>query len=256
MHELEARIRERRRERDILLMTHIVIGHPDMDRSLRAVEAMAAAGVDLVELQVPFSEPIADGPVILRANQVALDGGATVERCLRFAEAVTKRFDLPCVLMTYANVPFVYGWARFAKALAEIGIRGAIVPDLPHEEAEDHLAAMEAFGLAPILLFSPRTSDGRMREIAALSRGFVYCVARKGVTGAETDFSGELGGYLARCRAATDLPLAVGFGVKDAGDVDFLRGKADLAVVGSQTLRVMEERGVEALRGFLEGLRP
>jgi len=248
-------IRERRRDRDILLMTHIVIGYPSFDASLRVVEHMVDAGVDLMELQIPFSEPIADGPVILHANQQSLLGGSTVERCLEFAEEVTRRFDIPFVLMTYYNILFKFGVADFARRMADAGVAGAIVPDLPPEEAGEYLAAVQSHGLAPVFIFSPNTSDERMRMIADRAQGFIYCVARKGVTGAETSFSDSFSAYLARCRAATELPLALGFGVKGPADVDFLRGQVDIAVVGTETLRVIDEQGVEAVPAFIEGLR-
>lgn len=248
-------LRAKRQEQEILLMTHIVMGYPSFDDSLRVVEAMALAGVEIMELQIPFSEPIADGPVILRANQGSLQAGSTVERCLAFGEEVAKRFDIPFLLMSYYNILFRYGLEAFAKRMAEAGLAGAIVPDLPPEEAGDYLAAMAAQQLAPVFILSPNTSDERMAQIARVGQGLMYCVARKGVTGQATSFSDELDGYLARCRAATDLPLALGFGVKDRADVDFLRGRADLAVIGTQTIRVMEEQGVEGVRPFIEGLR-
>ncbi len=252
---LEETLRAKREERDLLLMTHVVLGYPSFDQSLRVVETMVEAGVDLMEMQVPFSEPIADGPVILHANQEALHEGATVEQCLRFAETVTARFDIPFVFMSYYNILFKYGVEAFADRMRAAGMQGAIVPDLPPEEAGDYLTAMDERGLAPIFIYSPNTTDERMRTIARCARGFVYCVARKGVTGAETDFSTHLRDYLARCRAATDLPLALGFGVKDKADIDFLRGQVDIAVIGTATIRLLEQQGVGALRGFLEGLR-
>jgi len=248
-------LREKRRENDVLLMTHIVMGYPNFDDCLRVVETMVEAGVDLMEMQVPFSEPIADGPVILHANQRALQGGATVERCLRFAETVTARFDIPFLFMSYYNILFKYGVEPFTRTMHDAGMQGAIVPDLPPEEAKTYLEAMERHDLAPIFIFSPNTSDARMRTIAACAQGFVYCVARKGVTGAETNFSQDLSAYLERCRAATDLPLALGFGIQSKEDVDFARGLVDIAVVGSATIRLLEEQGIDALRGFIEGLR-
>lgn len=252
---LEKHLRQRLAERDILLMTHIVLGYPSFDASLRVVEAMVEAGVDLMELQIPFSEPIADGPVILHANQRALAAGSRVDRCLRMAEEVATRFDIPFLVMSYYNILFKFGVADFARALASKGLAGAIVPDLPPEEAGEYLAAMSETRLDPIFIYSPSTSDARMREIAQHARGFVYCVARKGVTGADTDFSAALDAYLSRCRSATSLPLAVGFGVKDAVDVAALRGKADIAVIGTQTIRVMESQGVSAVGEFIGSLR-
>jgi tryptophan synthase alpha chain len=252
---LEETIRRRRQEREILLMTHIVVGYPSFDESLRIVEAMVEAGVDVMELQIPFSEPTADGPVILRANQASLDAGSTVERCLTFSEEVAKRFDIPFLLMTYYNILFKYGVEAFAERMARTGLHGAIVPDLPPEEASEYLAAMRANALAPIFIYTPTTSDARMRLIAEVADGLVYCVARRGVTGSATAFGDELDTYLARCRAATDLPLALGFGVKDRADVDFLRGRADLAVIGTQTIRLVEEQGVDAVKPFIASLR-
>jgi tryptophan synthase alpha chain len=252
---IESHIRAKLKEKEILLMTHIVLGYPSFDDCFKVIEAMVKAGVDLMELQIPFSEPIADGPIILRANQKALEGGATVKGCLDFAAEATRAFDIPFLIMSYYNIFFKHETARFVAAIAERGIRGAIVPDLPPEEGESYLTAMKGKGLAPILLFSPTTPFERMKYIAAQGEGFIYCVARKGVTGRETEFSGALGGYLSECRRATRLPLAVGFGIKERADVDYLRGKADIAVIGTQTIRVSEKGGIRAVEDFIGGLR-
>lgn len=251
---LEDYIAGKRKHRDVLLMTHIVIGYPNFADSMRTVEAMVDAGVDLMELQIPFSEPIADGPVILHANQKALAAGASVEQCFEFAEQATRRFDIPFLFMSYYNIPFRYGVDAFTERMSNLGLQGAIVPDLPPEEATEYLAAMERQKLDPIFIYSPNTSDDRLAYIAEYARGFIYCVARKGVTGSKTQFSTDLGDYLGRCRAATDLPLAVGFGVNDSKDIDFLRGKADIAVVGSQSLRILDQQGVKAVGEFVGSL--
>ena len=252
---LEAYVEDRKRKRGLLVMTHIVVGYPDFDTAFRLVEQMVEAGADLMELQIPFSEPIADGPVILHANQQALQNGSTVERCLEFAETVSRRFEIPFLVMTYYNILFKFGVSRFVSRMKNAGLRGAIVPDLPPEEATEYLKAMSENELDPIFIFSPNTPQARLERIAKDAAGFVYCVARKGVTGADTSFSEELESYLARCRRATNLPLALGFGVKDKGDVDFLRDKVDIAVVGTQTLRVLEQGGVAAVGRFIRGLR-
>ena len=248
---LETYIRSRLAEKKILLMTHIVIGYPTLESSMDIVRTMVAAGVDLMELQIPFSEPIADGPVILKANQVALANGVTVQQCLDFGRRVCREFPIPFLYMTYYNILFKHGIDRFTDGMQAAGLQGAIVPDLPPEEAADYLTAMGRHHLSPIFIYSPATDDARMHSIARVADGFIYCVARKGVTGDRTAFSRQIGDYLARCRAATHLPLALGFGVKDKLDVDFLAGKADIAVIGSQTLRVVENQGVEAMGGFI-----
>ena len=255
MSTLEAQIRQAQGKQDILLMTHIVIGYPSFAASLEIVDAMVEGGVDLMELQIPFSEPMADGPVILGANQKALAAGSTVERCFDFAVTVAKKHPIPFLFMSYYNVLFRAGVARFVERMKGTGLCGAIVPDLPPEEAAEYLAAMQAADTDPIFIFSPNTPDERMRQIAGHARGFVYCVARKGVTGVHTTFSAELDAYIARCRAATKLPLALGFGVQDRADVAFLRGKVDIAVVGSATLKLIDEKGVGAVGGFVRGLR-
>jgi tryptophan synthase alpha chain len=252
---LESYIRKTLKERDILLMTHIVLGYPSLEESFSLIKEMVESGVDLMELQIPFSEPTADGPVIVRANQEVLKMGTTVDNCLALARKVTQSFNIPFLFMTYYNIPFKYGIKRFVAAMSDMGIKGAIIPDIPPEEGRDYLEAINGQGLAPILIFSPNTSTERMKYIASFASGFIYCVARKGVTGKDTDFSSELAAYVARCRQATHLPIAVGFGIQEKGDVDFLKGKADIAVIGTQSIRIMEQEGVKAVGEFVRGLR-
>lgn len=252
---LESYLKRRRKEKKILLMTHIVLGYPTFEDAFRIIEAMVNAGVDLMELQIPFSEPIADGPVILHANQKALSGGATVKKCMDFSREVTEAFDIPFLFMSYYNILFKYGVEKFVRTMAENGLQGAIVPDLPPEEGKDYMGSMEKHGLSPIFIFSPTTPDERMNFLDGFGRGFIYCVARKGVTGVDTKFSSQLKTYLKRCRKATRLPLALGFGVKERADIDFLRGKADIAVIGSETIRLVDKEGVDAVGEFIKNLR-
>jgi len=252
---LESYIRKRLDEKEILLMTHIVLGYPSFDDNFGMVAAMVEAGVDLMELQIPFSEPTADGPVIAHANQRALESGVTVKDCLKLAEKVTSAFDIPFLIMSYYNILFRYGVTPFAALMSDCGLRGAIIPDLPPEEGQAYLDAMQAHNLAPIFIFSPTTSPDRMRYLAAFARGFIYCVSRKGVTGTSTNFSEELITYLKVCRMSTSLPLALGFGIKEKSEIDFLKGKADIAVMGSQTLRIMEQKGLAAVEKFVRSLR-
>ena len=252
---LETYLKKRLKEKEILLMTHIVLGYPTFEDAFRIVEAMVNAGVDLMELQIPFSEPIADGPIILHANQKALAGGATVQKCMDFAQKIVKSFDIPFLFMSYYNILFKYGVDRFVGAMHDNGIVGAIVPDLPPEEGEDYLDAMEKYHLSPIFIFSPTTPEKRMVYLNSYGKGFIYCVARKGVTGVATDFSTQLTEYLLRCRKATELPLALGFGVKEREDVEFLIGKADIAVIGSETIRLVDTDGVDAVGKFINSLR-
>jgi tryptophan synthase alpha chain len=253
---LERHIRQKQRQKPLLLMTHIVIGYPSFRESWALARSMVEAGVDLIELQIPFSEPMADGPVILKANQQALAAGATVHKCLEFARELSAQVPIPLLFMSYYNILFKHGVEHFAGEMKRVGLAGAIVPDLPIEEGAEYAAAMASEGLSAVRLYAPNTPDARMRLIAEGATGMVYCVARKGVTGAKTDFSTELGDYLTRARRATTLPLAVGFGLKNRADVDFLRGKADVAIVGSEGLRVLNESGVRAVGEFIKTLAP
>lgn len=253
--DLERYIRERLDRKDILLMTHIVLGYPSFEDSFRIIETMVEAGVDLMELQIPFSEPIADGPVILKASQNALKAGARVQTCLDLAGEITRTFDIPFLFMSYYNIFFKYDLSSFVAAMAERGIKGAIIPDLPPEEGQDYLRIMEEYRLAPIQFFSPTTTTERMNYLNSFARGFIYCVARKGVTGQETQFSEDLSVYLDRCRETTSLPLALGFGIKERADVDYLKGKVEIAIIGTQTIRIIENEGISAVESFIKGIR-
>jgi len=236
------------------LIPFITAGDPSPDWTVAMMHRLVEEGADLLELGVPFSDPTADGPVIVRANQKALEGGATVKDCLDFAQTVTRRFDIPFLIMGYYNIAFRYGVEPFAAAMSNCGINGAIIPDIPPEEGREYLDAMQKHDLDPILIFSPTTSPHRMQYIASFAGGFIYCVARKGVTGENTTFSEELKTYLEQCRRSTHLPLAIGFGIKEKSDIDFLKGKADIAVIGSQTIRIMEQQGITAVGNFIRGL--
>ena len=253
--QLEQRIRAVRAEKKILLMTHLVLGYPSFAVNREVIRQMVENGVDVIELQIPFSEPMADGPVILKANQDAIAAGTRVRECFDFAAEMAASYNIPFLFMTYYNILFKYGEEDFFKKAKEIGIQGFIVPDLPPEEGEQYLALGRKYDIAPIQIFAPTSTDVRMHHLADHGAGFIYCVARKGVTGKKSSFDEEFNSYLDRCRAATELPLAVGFGIAAKEDVETLTGKADIAVIGTATIRVVEERGAEAVGPFISSLR-
>lgn len=253
--QLTETLRARRAEKDILLMTHLVLGYPSLNANREVVKQMVENGVDCIELQIPFSEPMADGPVILKANQEAIGHGLKVQECLEFAAEMAATHQIPFLFMTYYNILFKYGVEKFFKKAKEIGIQGFIVPDLPPEEGEEYLKLAKKYDIAPIMIFAPTSTNLRMRELAGYGEGLIYCVARRGVTGAQTTFDSTFHDYLARCRAATDLPLAVGFGIATKADVEVLKGKADMAVIGTATIRLVEEQGPDAVGPFIAGLR-
>lgn len=253
--DLEQELKNRLKTKPILLMTHLVLGYPSLAVNREVIRQMASSGVDCIELQIPFSEPIADGPVILKANQQSLEKGTKVEECLRFGQEMASAFpQVRFLFMTYYNIVFKYGEEAFLRRTREIGFCGTIIPDLPPEEGQTYLATSRNLGLAPIQFFSPTADDERMRAVARQGAGFVYCVARRGVTGTQTLFDDSLDQYLARCRQATSLPLAVGFGISNAADVALLTGKADMAVIGTATIRLVDAHGPGAVGPFIAGL--
>ena len=251
---LKSYINKKLESKDILLMTHIVMGYPSFEDSMDIVEQMIEAGVDLIELQIPFSEPMADGPVILNANQKSIENGTCVKKCFEFAKKTAKKFDIPFLFMSYANILYKFGMEEFSDQMAAMNLKGAIVPDIPPEEGKEYINAMEKNKLCPIFIYTPQTSDIRMKYLDSYARGFIYCTARNGVTGNKTQFSHELETYLKRCRKATKLPLAVGFGIKSKNDINYLKGKADIAVIGSETIRVVDEKGIKAISDFIRNL--
>jgi tryptophan synthase alpha chain len=156
--------------------------------------------------------------------------------------------------MTYYNIVFRYGLESFINRSAEIGMKGFIIPDLPPEEGEEYLGLAAERNMAAIMFFTPTSTDERMVEVAKQGSGFIYCVARRGVTGEHTEMDDNLARYLARCRQATDLPLAVGFGIGSRDDVAILEGKADMAVIGTATIKLVDREGVDAVGPFIRDL--
>jgi tryptophan synthase alpha chain len=242
------------------LMPYLMGGYPDLDGSRRIGVAYADGGADLVELGVPFSDPLADGPVIQAAGSRALAAGATVSGVLSVAEALAER--LPVVLMCYANLVLARGVERFCEELAGAGGSGLIVPDLPLEEAGDVREACEAAGLALVPLVAPTTPDDRLTAIGAGARGFLYTVSVTGTTGERATLSETFAGVVARAKAHTEAPVALGFGIatpehaSQAADAG-----ADGVIVGSRLVRAAGEsddpaRAVrEVVAGMAEALR-
>lgn len=255
MTTLEDTIHEILTRKPILLMTHLVLGYPSFEINRAVIRQMVDNGVDLIELQIPFSEPVADGPMILKANQESIAGGTKVADCLEFAEKITAEFHIPFLFMTYYNILFKYGVESFISRAFDSSIKGFIIPDLPLEEGREYLELLKKQKIAPIQIFAPTSTGERMQVLAENGAGFIYCVARRGVTGEKTDFDLDFNRYIERCRRATHLPLAVGFGIRSKKDVDFLAGKADIAVIGTETIRLVNQKGAEAVGPFIAGLR-
>lgn len=233
-----------RAEGRVALVPYAMAGYPDAATSEQLAIALGEAGADVIELGVAFSDPLADGATVQHASQAALDGGMTLDKALALAARVHARVATPLVLMGYYNPIYAYGLARFCAGAAESGVAGLIVPDLPPEEAEPLREAAAAHDIELIFLVTPTSPEARIAQVAeAAGRtggGFIYCVSLSGVTGARSDLPEELPAFLARVRAATSLPLAVGFGVSRPEHVATIGRYADGAVVASALLNTVD----------------
>ncbi len=232
------------------LMPYLMGGYPSLEESRAIGLACADAGADLVELGVPFSDPLADGPVIHAAGTAALEAGVTPLWVLEVCSALSER--LPVVLMAYANL--LLGHAGFVQKAAAAGAAGLIVPDLPHDEAGELRAECDALGLALVPLVAPTTTDERMREIGRDARGFVYTVSLAGTTGERESLPPELERTVERVRASTDVPVAVGFGISTPEQARAVGDVADGVIVGSRIVRAAGEGGAEAVGEVVRGL--
>jgi tryptophan synthase alpha chain len=251
---LEKYIQKRLEEKPLLLMTHAVVGYPSLEENWDMLVAMQQAGIDLVELQLPFSEPIADGPAFIKANQSALKQGIRLKEYFEFFKKAADEFDFPVLFMGYYNSVFCMGHEAFCNRLKSSGGSAYIVADLPVEESTELDQTGMIKGLDHVQIMTPVNSDTRMKQIADSARGFLYCVARKGVTGRETEFDKNLSNYMQRCRVVTQLPLALGFGIKTAEQIRALKGLADIAIIGTACLEVWEQQGKNNYQNFLNEL--
>ena len=240
------------------LVVYVTCGDPDMETTRDVVLEAIDAGADVIELGVPFSDPVADGPVIQRASERALKQGTRLEDVLKLAAELRKRrSDAGLIIFSYLNPIVRMGMTKFCAAAEEAGLDGALVTDLPVEEATEYLQEMRSRRLAPIFLAAPTSPANRLESIAKNSAGFVYAVARTGITGARSEFPPEAKDLVARIRRHTKLPVAVGFGIATAEQFASVGSFADAVVVGSAIVEMIERnpgREAEAVGSFVRGL--
>ncbi|MFT4634919.1 MAG: tryptophan synthase alpha chain [Arenicella sp.] len=241
-------------KRPAMIMTHVVCGYPSFEANWKALEVMDSFAIDLVELQFPFSEPSADGPLFVKANQEAINNGVHVDDCFDFMAKVTAKFSFKVVMMGYYNTVFKTGHRKFMQRLQDAGAHGFILPDLPVEEAGELRTIAKELDLSPIVLMTPTNTDARLKQLANCADGFIYTVARKGVTGTDTSMNTDVSEFIQRCRKFTDLPLAVGFGVSTSDDIKFIGEHADIAVIGTAALKAWESNGEQGLCDFFTQL--
>ncbi|MDR0415714.1 MAG: tryptophan synthase subunit alpha [Propionibacteriaceae bacterium] len=225
------------------LIPFLTGGDPDFSTTAALVRALARAGADLVEIGVPFSDPVAEGPVIEAADGRALAAGANVDGLFDLVAVLRADLDLPLVFMTYYNPVFVYGVDRFLARAAETGLDGLIVPDLPFEESAELAGPAAAYGLPLIPMVAPTTSDDRLAAVAASAAGFVYCVSSMGVTGVRDQLGDDAARLIAKIRTHSDIPCAVGFGISTPAQAKAMAAVADGVIVGSAIVRIIAEHG-------------
>jgi tryptophan synthase alpha chain len=241
------------------LIVYLTAGDPDLDATGDLLLALEQAGVDVIELGVPFSDPLADGPVIQRASERALRAGTTLRKILERFPSWRKTVQAPIILFSYFNPLLQFGLEKFAAAAAEVGVDGALVVDLIPEEAETYVRVMRAEGLDTVFLASPTSTDARLGRAAELSTGFFYLISRTGVTGERSELASSVQPLAERARRLTPLPLAIGFGISTPAQVREVQRHADAAVVGSAVVHAIEERfsreGPAAIEKFVRELK-
>ena len=240
------------------LIAYLTVGYPDTQATLDIVPALVEAGCDMVELGIPFSDPLADGTTIQRASHRALQQGITPGRCLQVAAELRSRVDIPLIFMGYYNPLLHYGLSAFCADAAQSGLDGLIVPDLPPEEGGELEGVASGRGLDLIYLLAPTTeSRERLRLVADRSRGFIYVVSLKGVTGARQALPAELEGFITTVRGVTSKPLCVGFGIATAEQARHVASLADGVIIGSRILDIIEgsQRPAAAVAEFIQQVR-
>jgi tryptophan synthase alpha chain len=254
------RFAELRRAGELGIVAYITAGDPSLAATESIVLALAEAGADVIELGVPFSDPLADGPTIQRASERALRAGTTLAGVLELVKRIRAKSEVPLVLFSYFNPILQMGLEKFAAAAAQAGADGVLATDLTPEEAGEYRRALRAHGLDTIFLGAPTSTDARLKLIAEASSGFLYLISRTGVTGARESLPEDLPSLVRRTRAVTSLPIAVGFGISQPGHVSVLGGLADAAVVGSALVEEIEratsaDRAAEAVAARVRALK-
>lgn len=252
---LAARFEARRAAGQHVLIPYLTAGFPDKSATPELLDMLAQSGADIIELGVPFSDPVADGPTIQRASQIALEGGATLPWVLEQLRAFRARHDTPVVIFSYLNPILRFGWQEFVQAAVDAGAQGVLITDLPADGDDEVERGVEASPLALIRLVAPTTSPARAQAIAQRAQGFIYYIARMGVTGAQSDLPAGLIDDVRVLRSYSPVPVVVGFGVSQAEQVRAISSVADGVVVGSALIDAIARGGAAAAAEFMRQLR-
>ena len=242
MNKIDERVSLIRKEARIGLMTHLVFGYPSLTKTVSIAKAMEDAGADFIELQIPFSDPIADGPTIMHACEKSLKNGFRTRDAVRVVRQLSSQLNIPILLMGYYNTVFRYGVEKFCRDFKQAGASGLIVPDMPldEERSEHYIASCNRNGLYNIRVLSPSSTRERILKNARVSGGFIYCTAVQGVTGTRRHIAVDLPNHLTRIKRYSKMPLAVGFGISSRSHVKTASKYADIVVVGSAIIKAMD----------------
>ncbi|HSW98066.1 MAG TPA: tryptophan synthase subunit alpha [Candidatus Saccharimonadales bacterium] len=241
MNILDQKLTEITQRKRVGLMTHVVVGYPTVADTISIVKTMAAHGADIIELQIPFSDPLADGPTIMRACEASLRSGTKVADAFAIMQVLSKEVSVPLLFMAYYNTVFTYGVESFCRDAQQAGASGLIVPDMPIEEEnhEHYLKYCRKYNLHNIQVISPASTEDRLQKNAKVANGFVYCTARQGITGVQKNLDSGLTAYLRKAQEVFSIPIAVGFGISKKEHIKAVSGHADIAVVGSAIIDVI-----------------
>jgi len=236
------------------LIAYVTVGYPSIEDTLKVVPLLASSGCDIVELGIPFSDPLADGVTIQKASFCALENGVTPKLCLEVAEQISRKVNIPLVFMTYFNPIFSYGLEEFCSTCAKSGIGGLIIPDLPPDEGSELEAITQRYNLDLIYLLAPTSAEERIKLVADRARGFIYLVSVTGVTGARDSFPPELGTFVARVRKIANQPLCIGFGISTPEQARQVARIADGVIVGSRIIQ-LKTGDLVSVEDFIKELR-
>jgi tryptophan synthase alpha chain len=260
MNKIDKKLAEIKQRKRIGLMTHVVVGYPSLEETVTIVKAMDESGVDFVELQIPFSDPLADGSTIMKACEESLAHGTKVKDAFYVLKKLSTEVSIPLLFMSYFNIIFTYGVEKFCKDAKIAGVSGLIVPDMPidEEQYEHFYAFAKKFGIYVIHVISPASTEERFKKNAAAANGFIYCSAHQGTTGAKTELDPSLQGYLEKVKKFFSVPVAVGFGISQKEHIKSLQGVADIAIVGSAIIDVIKNtdktKRIPAVKQFIKDL--
>lgn len=260
MNKLENTLKVLKHNKKLGLMAHVVVGYPSIEETISIVKAMADAGVSIVELQIPFSDPLADGPTIMKACEKALENGTKVSDAFTVMKKLSSDVEIPLLFMAYYNTVFNYGVEAFCRDAKDAGAVGLIVPDMPmDEEEEEHFYAFcKQYGLHTIQVVSPASTDARLKKNAEVANGFVYFTARQGTTGAKDTLDPQLVSHLQNMKKYFSIPVAVGFGISKKEHIKAISGDADIAIVGSAVIDLItntpKEKMLDTIRRFFAEL--